>query len=97
MPEMFRFTAELFDIDTESMKEKFVITQIGSGIVSLINNLTQKDGQFVMDQPPLMLPEKMKSALDEFLLEPLDELVDDKKEAAVQGMIQGLGSKSHFT
>ena len=97
MPELFRFTAEIFDIDTENTKEKFVFTQIGSGILASIKKLTQKDGQFVMDQPPLMLPKKMKEVLEECLLEPLNELVDDKKGVAVQGMIQGLGSVSHFT
>ena len=97
MPEMYRFMAELLDINTESMKENLVISQIGAGILTLVNKLTQKDGEFVMDSPPLMLSEKMKKALDEFLIEPLLELVDDKKGASVQGMIQGLGSDSHFT
>ena len=78
MPEMFRFSAEIFDINTESFKEKFVINQIGSGFLTLINKLTRKDGRFVMEQPPLLHPEKMKSVLDEYLLEPLVELVDDK-------------------
>ena len=97
MPEMFRFSAEIFDIDTESIKEKFVFSQLESGFYMLINKLTLKDGQYIMDQPPLLLPGKMKSVLDEYLLEPLVELVDDKKGVAVQGMVQGLGSKSHFT
>ena len=97
MPEIYRFTAEIFDINTESIKEKFVFTQLESGFFNLITKLTKKDGQFIMDQPPVMLPGKMKSILDEHLVEPLNELVDDNKGFAVQDMIQGLGSKSHFT